>query len=220
MKYYASDIAGNASAVQTQLVKIDTAPPTNSISLTSLSGGSSPPPDHWPTGRASTTGALPWAPSRSEMRSPTRFRARLRARPAHSREEQAAGRTPPRWWRRRQAGPMSRISSAGAPEPRADRARRSPAAILPTTSPRPRSTSSTTPPLRVAARSMRAGSRALVAATRRRPRSASRSPRAATPAPALRRPALAVARRSDSLLQRNEQRHLRKLRKLQPGRIQ
>ena len=39
VKYYASDIAGNASAVQTQLVKIDTAPPTNSISLTSLSGG-------------------------------------------------------------------------------------------------------------------------------------------------------------------------------------
>jgi hypothetical protein len=39
VKYYASDIAGNASAVQTQAVKIDTAPPTNSISLTNLSGG-------------------------------------------------------------------------------------------------------------------------------------------------------------------------------------
>jgi hypothetical protein len=39
VKYYATDIAGNASAVQTQAVKIDTAPPTNSISLTNLTGG-------------------------------------------------------------------------------------------------------------------------------------------------------------------------------------
>ena len=39
VKYFASDIAGNSSAVQTQAVKIDTAPPTISISLNSLSGG-------------------------------------------------------------------------------------------------------------------------------------------------------------------------------------
>ncbi len=39
VKYYATDIAGNASTVQTQPVKIDTAPPTNSISLTNLAGG-------------------------------------------------------------------------------------------------------------------------------------------------------------------------------------
>jgi hypothetical protein len=39
VKYYASDIAGNASAVQTKLVKIDTAAPTNSVSLTTVSGG-------------------------------------------------------------------------------------------------------------------------------------------------------------------------------------
>jgi Chitobiase/beta-hexosaminidase C-terminal domain len=33
VRYLARDVAGNASAVQTQLVKIDTAPPTNSVSL-------------------------------------------------------------------------------------------------------------------------------------------------------------------------------------------
>ena len=39
VKFYATDIAGNASGVQTQLVKIDTTPPTNSLSLTNVSGG-------------------------------------------------------------------------------------------------------------------------------------------------------------------------------------
>src|SRR5262245_13844819 len=39
VKYYATDVAGNATAVQTQLVKIDTAAPANSLSLTSVSGG-------------------------------------------------------------------------------------------------------------------------------------------------------------------------------------
>jgi hypothetical protein len=39
VKYYATDVAGNASAVQTQLVKIDTTAPTNSVSLTNVSGG-------------------------------------------------------------------------------------------------------------------------------------------------------------------------------------
>ena len=39
VKYFAGDVAGNSSAVQTQLVKIDTTPPTNAVSLTSVSGG-------------------------------------------------------------------------------------------------------------------------------------------------------------------------------------
>ena len=39
VEYFATDVAGNASAVQTQLVKIDTAPPTNSLSLSNVSGG-------------------------------------------------------------------------------------------------------------------------------------------------------------------------------------
>jgi hypothetical protein len=39
VKYFAGDVAGNSSAVQTQLVKIDTTPPTNAVSLTGVSGG-------------------------------------------------------------------------------------------------------------------------------------------------------------------------------------
>ena len=39
VKYFADDVAGNSSAVQTQLVKIDTTPPTNAVSLTGVSGG-------------------------------------------------------------------------------------------------------------------------------------------------------------------------------------
>ncbi len=39
VKYVASDVAGNVSPVQTQLVKIDTSPPLNSVSLTSVTGG-------------------------------------------------------------------------------------------------------------------------------------------------------------------------------------
>jgi hypothetical protein len=39
VKFYATDIAGNASGVQTQAVKIDTTPPANSLSLTNVSGG-------------------------------------------------------------------------------------------------------------------------------------------------------------------------------------
>ena len=39
MKYFAQDVAGNASAIQTQLVKIDLTPPTNSLSLTNVGGG-------------------------------------------------------------------------------------------------------------------------------------------------------------------------------------
>ncbi len=42
VKFYATDMAGNASAVQTQLVKIDTTPPTNGLSLTNVTGGLSP----------------------------------------------------------------------------------------------------------------------------------------------------------------------------------
>jgi hypothetical protein len=39
VKYYATDVAGNATAVQAQPVKIDTGAPANSLSLTSVSGG-------------------------------------------------------------------------------------------------------------------------------------------------------------------------------------
>jgi Fn3 domain-containing protein len=39
VKYDASDVAGNVSPVQTQLVKIDTSPPVDGISLTSVTGG-------------------------------------------------------------------------------------------------------------------------------------------------------------------------------------
>jgi hypothetical protein len=39
VKYIAIDVAGNASAVQTQLVKIDSTPPANAISLANTSGG-------------------------------------------------------------------------------------------------------------------------------------------------------------------------------------
>jgi hypothetical protein len=39
VKYYANDVAGNASAVQTQLVKIDTTAPVNVLSLSGVSGG-------------------------------------------------------------------------------------------------------------------------------------------------------------------------------------
>ncbi len=39
VKFYATDLAGNASAVQTQPVRIDTTPPTNSLSLSNVSGG-------------------------------------------------------------------------------------------------------------------------------------------------------------------------------------
>jgi hypothetical protein len=40
IKYFATDDAGNASSVQTQFVKIDTAAPANSITLSGVSGGS------------------------------------------------------------------------------------------------------------------------------------------------------------------------------------
>ncbi len=39
VKYFARDVAGNASAVQTQLVRLDVTPPTNSLSLTNVTGG-------------------------------------------------------------------------------------------------------------------------------------------------------------------------------------
>jgi hypothetical protein len=39
VKYFATDVAGNASAVETEPVKIDTAAPTNDITLSSVSGG-------------------------------------------------------------------------------------------------------------------------------------------------------------------------------------
>jgi hypothetical protein len=39
VRYRASDVAGNASAVQTQLVKIDLTTPVNALSLSSVSGG-------------------------------------------------------------------------------------------------------------------------------------------------------------------------------------
>jgi hypothetical protein len=39
VRYYATDLAGNASAVQSQLVKIDTTAPVNVLSLSSVSGG-------------------------------------------------------------------------------------------------------------------------------------------------------------------------------------
>jgi hypothetical protein len=39
VKYFARDVAGNASALQTQLVRLDVTPPTNSLSLTNVSGG-------------------------------------------------------------------------------------------------------------------------------------------------------------------------------------
>jgi hypothetical protein len=39
VKFFATDNAGNASTVQTQLVKIDTTPPVNGLALSSVSGG-------------------------------------------------------------------------------------------------------------------------------------------------------------------------------------
>jgi uncharacterized repeat protein (TIGR01451 family) len=39
VKYFATDVVGNASAVETQLVKIDTAAPANAITLSDVSGG-------------------------------------------------------------------------------------------------------------------------------------------------------------------------------------
>ncbi|HEY5660686.1 MAG TPA: chitobiase/beta-hexosaminidase C-terminal domain-containing protein, partial [Gaiellaceae bacterium] len=39
VKYCASDVAGNVSSVQTQLVRIDISPPVNGVSLTNVSGG-------------------------------------------------------------------------------------------------------------------------------------------------------------------------------------
>jgi chitobiase/beta-hexosaminidase-like protein len=39
VKFYATDIAGNASSAQAQAVRIDTTPPTNSVSLTNVTGG-------------------------------------------------------------------------------------------------------------------------------------------------------------------------------------
>jgi len=39
VRYYATDVAGNASAVQSQLVKIDTTAPVNVLSLSGVSGG-------------------------------------------------------------------------------------------------------------------------------------------------------------------------------------
>jgi hypothetical protein len=39
VKYFARDVAGNASAVQTQLARVDVTPPANSLSLTNVSGG-------------------------------------------------------------------------------------------------------------------------------------------------------------------------------------
>ena len=101
VKFYATDVAGNGSAVQTQPVRIDTAPPT---------------------GPASTTGVLRPARSRSGTPSPTPSRARPRARPVRSPAARAAGRIPPRPWRHLPAGPMYPTLSAGAPGRRAHRA--------------------------------------------------------------------------------------------------
>ena len=95
VKYFADDVAGNSSAVQTQLVKIDTTPPTNAVSLTGVSGGSTRRQDRSRVAAPSITAELLRGRSRSRTQSPTRCPAQPRAPRAPSRAVRAAGRILP-----------------------------------------------------------------------------------------------------------------------------
>ncbi len=173
VKYFAQDVAGNASAIQTQLVKIDLTPPTNSLSLTNVGGGLYPT-----TGPLANGATVYYRGAAAGSFTVRNAVADALSGPAESATSALTG----------SAGGWSHATSqvttpAGGPYVSAPFSwnagtsssppRRSPDMTRPTTPPRPPSTSRTTRPGRAAGRSMRTASVAQVAATRPRRRSAS-----------------------------------------------